>query len=278
MGMTSSSGVKQDVIDLIPNSYQFDQSHWKRSGDDLAGTLDDAASHLDDEGQITDQDLRESDDGSNDAEEEDFDRARDTITQSDRIWRPLARIHLALVAIVSSVPQLERAACSGLCVSCSSRHSVFVILVGVARAVAPLDERIVDPPKGEDATLAGIRLADTGDENCAQRHRHAHLGPGGQADPVPGVLRLAIAGVIVWAMSTGDAARGSHRTTLLARHPRTCGLLSKPASWPVLSRGGVWPFGSAFAGYVVATTGHGSLRVDRPAVRELRPFPVGPLI
>ena len=36
--MTFAQRVKQDVIDLIPNSYQFDQSQLEEMlGDDLAG-------------------------------------------------------------------------------------------------------------------------------------------------------------------------------------------------------------------------------------------------
>ena len=203
MGMTFAQRVKQDVIDLIPNSYQFDQSQLEEMlGDDLAGTLDDAREFIvDDEGQITDQDLRESDDGSNDAEEEDFDRARDTIhTIKIWIWALWLVSILLLVAIGFLCGRNWKSHLLWpLCVLFIT-SLVFVILVGVARAVAPLDERIVDPPKGEDATLAGIRLADKADEIAHNAIDTLIWGLELKLILFLVFSGLAIAGVIVWAI------------------------------------------------------------------------------
>jgi len=203
MGMTFAQRVKQDVIDLIPNSYQFDQSQLEEMlGDDLAGTLDDAREFIvDDEGQITDQDLRESDDGSNDAEEEDFDRARDTI-HTIKIW--IWALWLVSILLLVAVGFLcgrnwKSRLLWPLCVLFIT-SLVFVILVGVARAVAPLDERIVDPPKGEDATLAGIRLADKADEIAHNAIDTLIWGLELKLILFLVFSGLAIAGVIVWAI------------------------------------------------------------------------------
>jgi hypothetical protein len=203
MGMTFAQRVKQDVIDLIPNSYQFDQSQLEEMlGDDLAGTLDDAREFIvDDEGQITDQDLRESDDGSNDAEEEDFDRARDTI-HTIKIW--IWALWLVSILLLVAVGFLcgrnwKSRLLWPLCVLFIT-SLVFVILVGVARAVAPLDERIVDPPEGDEATLTGIRLADKADEIAHNAIDTLIWGLELKLILFLVFSGLAIAGVIVWAI------------------------------------------------------------------------------
>jgi len=65
MGMTFAQRVDQDIVDLIPNSYRFDDSQLREAlGEDMADTLDSAREFIvDDQGQITDQDLKASDDG-----------------------------------------------------------------------------------------------------------------------------------------------------------------------------------------------------------------------
>jgi len=203
MGMTFAQRVKQDVIDLIPNSYQFDQSQLEEMlGDDLAGTLDDAREFIvDDEGQITDQDLRESDDGSNDAEEEGFDKARDTIhTIKIWIWALWFVSILLLVAIGFLCGRNWKSRLLWpLCVLFVTAL-VLLIFVAVAAAVAPLDEGIVDPPEGEEATLAGIRLADKADEIAHNAIDTLIWGLELKLVLFLVFSGLAIAGVIVWAI------------------------------------------------------------------------------
>jgi len=203
MGMTFAQRVKQDVIDLIPNSYQFDQSQLEEMlGDDLAGTLDDAREFIvDDEGQITDQDLRESDDGSNDAEEEGFDKARDTIhTIKIWIWALWFVSILLLVAIGFLCGRNWKSRLLWpLCVLFVTAL-VLLIFVAVAAAVAPLDEGIVDPPEGEEATLAGIRLADKADEIAHNAIDTLIWGLELKLILFLVFSGLAIAGVIVWAI------------------------------------------------------------------------------
>jgi hypothetical protein len=167
MGMTFAQRVDQDIVDLIPNSYRFDDSQLREAlGEDMADTLDSAREFIvDDQGQITDQDLKASDDGSNDAEEESFDRARNTIhTVKMLIWVLWIVSILLLVAIGFLCGRNWKSRLLWpLCVLFVT-SLVFVIIVAVAAAVAPFDERMVDPPEGEEATQAGIMIADKADE------------------------------------------------------------------------------------------------------------------
>jgi hypothetical protein len=167
MGMTFAQRVDQDVIDLIPNTYYFNDAQLREAlGEDLADTLDSARKFIvDDHGQITDQKLRESDDGSNDSQDKDFDNARHVIhTVKMWIWALWFVSILLLVAIGFLCGRNWKSRLLWpLCVLFVT-SLVLVIFVGVARAVAPLDERMVEPPKGEEATQAGILIADKADE------------------------------------------------------------------------------------------------------------------
>jgi len=164
MGMTFAQRVKQDVIDLIPNSYQFDQSQLEEMlGDDLAGTLDDAHDFIAvDHGQITDERLRDADDGSNDAEEDGFDQARNVIhTVKMLIWVFWIVAILLLVAIGFLCGRNWKSRLLWpLCVLFVT-SLIFVIVVAVASAFVP--DRIVPTPD-DDATQVGILMADKGDE------------------------------------------------------------------------------------------------------------------
>ncbi|MBN2098039.1 MAG: hypothetical protein JW753_00425 [Dehalococcoidia bacterium] len=167
MGMTFAQRVKQDVIDLIPNSYYFDQSQLEEAlGEDLADTLDSAREFIvDDQGQITDQDLRESDDESNVDEEEGFDNARQVIHSVKMwIWALWFISILLLVAIGFLCGRNWKSRLLWpLCVLFIT-SLIFVVVVAVARAAAPIPDRIVERPEGEEATHAGILVADKADE------------------------------------------------------------------------------------------------------------------
>jgi hypothetical protein len=201
MGMTFAQRIKQDVIDLIPNSYYFDQSQLEEAlGEDLADTLDKAREFVvDDQGQITERELRESDDGENDAEEEDFDKARSTIhTIKMWIW-PLWIISILLLVAIGFLcgrnwkSRLLWPLCVLFIISL-----LFVIVVAVARAAAPIPDRIVERPEGEEATQAGILIADRADEIAHNAINALVWGLELKLILFIVFSGLAIAGVIAW--------------------------------------------------------------------------------
>ena len=205
MGMTFATVIDQNVIDLIPNSYFFNQSQLEEAlGEDLAETLDSAREFIvDDQGQITDQDLRKSDDGSNDAEEEGFDRARDTIhTIKMWIWGLWFVSILLLVAIGFLCGRNWKSRLLWpLCVLFVT-SLVLVIFVGVARATAPIDERIAEwiEDTFEGATQADIMIADKADEVVHNAIDTLIWGLELKLILFMVFSGLAIAGVIVWAV------------------------------------------------------------------------------
>jgi hypothetical protein len=208
MGMTFAQRIKQDVIDLIPNSYQFDQSQLEEMlGDDLAGTLDDAHNFIVvDHGQKTDQDLREYLQESNGTETdsegmEDFDKARDAIhTIKIWIWALWFVSILLLVAIGFLCGRNWKSRLLWpLCVLFVTAL-VFLIFVAVAAAVAPIGERIVEPPEDEEVTLAGIQLADKADEIAHNAIDTLIWGLELKLILFIVFSGLAIAGVIAWAI------------------------------------------------------------------------------
>jgi hypothetical protein len=198
MGMTFDQRVKQDVIDLIPNSYAFDETQLREAlGDDLADTLDNAREFIvDDQGQITDQDLRESDNGSNDEEEDGFDRARGTIhTIKMWIWAFWFVSILLLVAIGFLCGRNWKSRLLWpLCVLFIT-SLILVIIVGVARAVA-IPETILKAD--EDATQAGILVADKADEMIHNAINAVIWGLELKLILFIVLSGLAIAGVIAW--------------------------------------------------------------------------------
>lgn len=198
MGMTFAQRVKQDVIDLIPNSYQFDQAQLEEMlGDDLAGTLDDAHDFIAvDHGQITEQDLRESDNGSNDNEEKDFDEARGVI-HTVKMWTwVLWFISILLLVGIGFLcgRNWKSRLLWPLCVLFVT-SLVLVIVVAVASTFVP--DRVV-PAEDEDATQVSILMADKADEIA---HNAINTLIGGLELKL--ILftvfsGLAIAGVIAW--------------------------------------------------------------------------------
>jgi len=203
MGMTFAQRVDQDIIDVIPNTYYFDDGQLREAlGEDLADTLDSAREFIvDDQGQITDQNLRGSDDGSNDAEEEGFDRARNTIhTMKVLMWVFWFVSILLLVAIGFLCGRNWKSRLLWpLCVLFVT-SLVFLIFVAVAAAVAPIDERMVDPPEGEEATQAGIMIADKADEVVHNAIDTLIWGLELKLILFMVFSGLAIAGVIAWAI------------------------------------------------------------------------------
>ncbi|MDM7999834.1 MAG: hypothetical protein QUS33_07520 [Dehalococcoidia bacterium] len=201
MGMTFEQRVKQDVIDLVPNSYVFDESQLREMlGEDMVDTLTSAREFIVvDNGQITEEDLRKSDDGANDAEEEDFDNVRSAIhTVKMFIWVFWLVSILLLVAIGFLCGRNWKSRLLWpLCVLFVT-SLVFVILVGVARAVAPLEERMVERPDGEDATQAAILLSDKADEIAHNAVNALIWGLELKLILFAVFSGLAIAGVVAW--------------------------------------------------------------------------------
>lgn len=166
-GVTFAQQIDQNIIDLIPSYYYFNERQLREVlGEDLADTLDKAREFIvDDQGQITDQDLRGSDDGSDDAEEEDFDKARSTIhTIKMWIW-PLWIISVLLLVAIGFLcgRNWKSRLLWPLCVLFVT-SLIFVIVVAVASAAAPIPDRIVERPEGDEATQAGILITDKADE------------------------------------------------------------------------------------------------------------------
>ena len=202
-GVTFAQRIDQDIVSLIPNSYYFDQGQLTEAmGEDLADTLESAREFIvDDQGQITDQDLRESDDGSNDAEEEGFDRARETI-HTIKMWTwVLWFVSILLLVAIGFLcgRNWKSRLLWPLCVLFVT-SLVFLIFVAVAAAVAPIDERMVDPPEGEEATQAGIMIADKAEEVVHNAIDTLIWGLELKLILFMVFSGLAIAGVIAWAI------------------------------------------------------------------------------
>jgi hypothetical protein len=205
MGMTFAERIDQDVIDLIPNSYTFDQSQLTEAlGEDLADTLDSARGFIvDDQGQITDQDLREWLEDSNDSEiesngdgQEEFDNARSAIhTVKMWIWAFWFVSILLLVGIGFLCGRNWKSRLLWpLCVLFVT-SLILVIIVGVARAVS-IPKEIVKP--GEDATQVEIVVAEKADELVHNAIDSVIWGLEFKLILFIVLSGLAIAGVITW--------------------------------------------------------------------------------
>jgi hypothetical protein len=205
MGMTFAQRVKQDVIDLIPNSYSFDQGQLEEAlGEDLADTLVDARKFIAvDQGRVMDQDLREwMEDSDNDqtdsngAGQEDFDNARHTIhTIKTWIWAFWLVSILLLVGIGFLCGRNWKSRLLWpLCVLFVT-SLLFVIVVAVARAVS-IPETIVKASK--DATHVEIVVAEKADEIVHNAINGAIWGLEFKLILFIVLSGLAIAGVIAW--------------------------------------------------------------------------------
>lgn len=203
LGVTIAEAVDRDVIDLIPNFFQFNDAQLRESmGADMAESLDSAREFIVvDQGRITDQDLRESDDGSNDAEEEGFDKARHTIhTVRTWLWALWLIPILLLVAIGFLCGRNWKSRLLWALGVLFVTSLILLIVVGVARAVAPISERIVDRPEGSDSTQVGIVMADKADEIVHNAINTFIWGFEVKLILFIVLAGLAIAGVIAWAI------------------------------------------------------------------------------
>ena len=201
LDMTLAEAVDQNVIDLIPNSYRFDDAQLREAlGEDMAKSLDDARKFIVvDQGRITDQDLRDSDNGSNDADTESFDNARHTIhTIKTWLWALWLVSILLLVAIGFLCGRNWKSRLlwplSVLLVTCL----ILIIVVAVARTFVP--DRIVDRPEGSDATQVGILMADKADEIAHNAINAIVWGLELKLILFIVLSGLAIVGVIAWAI------------------------------------------------------------------------------
>ena len=231
MGMTFAQRVDQDVIDLIPNTYYFNDAQLREVlGEDLAETLDSAREFIvDDQGQITDQDIRKSDDGSNDAEEEGFDRARDAI-HTIKMWTwVLWFVSILLLMAIGFLcgRNWKSRLLWPLCVLFVTAL-VFLIFVAVAAAVAPIDGRMVERPKGEDATQAGIMIADKADEMAHNAIDALIWGLELKLILFIVFSGLAIAGVIAWAIV--DRRRRQRLAQNDSESPSPSGVSEEPST------------------------------------------------
>jgi len=201
--MTFAKAMDQNVIDLIPNSYYFDQGQLTEAlGEDMADALDSAREFIvDKDGQITDEELRKKDNGSNDAEEEGFDQARSTI-HTVKMW--LWAFWLVSILLLVGIGFLcgrnwKSRMLWPLCVLFVT-SLVFVVFVAVARAVAPIPDRIVERPEGSDATQVEILIADKADEVAHNAINTLVWGLELKLILFIVFSGLAIAGVIAWAI------------------------------------------------------------------------------
>ncbi len=174
IGRTFSQAVDQEVTARIPASYQFNNDQMRETlGEDTAKSLDDARKFIvEDQARITDQnfqDLGKSDDdptGMSTAQEnEDFDKARNAIhlvkVLTPVVW--LASM-LMLVGIAFLLGQSWKGRLLWALGTFLVTSLVFSVAVGGVNAVAPIPDRIVERPEGQDATQVGILMADKGDE------------------------------------------------------------------------------------------------------------------
>jgi len=202
-GTTIPQAVNEAVMSDVPDTWQFDDAQLREAlGEDMAGALDSAREFIvDKDGQITDEELREKDNGSNDAEEEGFDQARSTIhTIKMWIWALWFVSILLLVGIGflcgrNWKSRLLWPLCV-LFVTCL----IFVIVVAVALAVAPIPDRIVERPEGSDATQVEILIADKADEVAHNAINTLVWGLELKLILFIVFSGLAIAGVIAWAI------------------------------------------------------------------------------
>lgn len=174
MGRSFAQAADQEVMARIPATYEFDNDQMREAlGEDTAEALDQVRKFIvEDQARVTDQNFRDLLDSEDDGtgmqaaeKEEDFDKVRHAIhTVRILMWvlwlvSILLLVGTGLLLGRSWKGRLLWAAGTLLAVSL-----VFAIAVGVAGAVAPIPDRIVERPEGRDASQAGIVIADKGDE------------------------------------------------------------------------------------------------------------------
>lgn len=174
MGRTFAQAVDQEVAARIPGTYEFDDDEMREAlGEDTADALDQVRDFIvEDQARVTDQNFRdlfdeeEAQTGMSAAEEEkDFDQARNaihTVKMMQYVLWPVSILLLVGIGFLLGRSWKGRLlwAVGTLLVT----SLVFAVVAGVAGAVAPIPDRIVERPEGDEATQVGIVMADKGDE------------------------------------------------------------------------------------------------------------------
>ena len=174
MGRTFAQAVDQEVMARIPGTYEFDDDQMREAlGEDTADALDQVRDFIvNDQARVTDENFRDlfdkEDDGTGMSaaeEEKDFDQARNlihTVKMMQYVLWPVSILLLVGVGFLLGRSWKGRLlwAAGTLLVTAL----VFAIAVGVAGAVTPMPDRIVERPEGEDATQVSTVMADKGDE------------------------------------------------------------------------------------------------------------------
>jgi hypothetical protein len=195
LGMTIAEAVDQNVIDLIPNSYYFNDAQLRQAlGDDMEETLDSAREFIyDDQGQLTQQDIGKASDRA------EFDNVRSTIhTVRTWLWALWLIPILLLVAIGFLCGRNWKSRLLWALGVLFVTSLILVMVVAVARTFVP--DRIVERPQGSDATQVGIVMADKADVIA---HNAINSVVGGlEVKLILFIVfsGLAIAGVIAWAI------------------------------------------------------------------------------
>jgi len=204
LGMTIAEAVDQNVIDLIPNSYYFNDAQLREAlGEDMGDTLDSAREFIvADQGRITDQDIQKSDNSqtvSDGADKENFDKARHTIHTFKMLLPVLWLIPiLLLVAIGFLCGRNWKSRLLWALGVLFVTSLILVTVVAVARTFVP--DRIVERPEGSDATQVGIVMADKADEIVHNAINAVVWGLEVKLILIIVLSGLAIAGVIAWAI------------------------------------------------------------------------------
>ncbi len=174
MGRTFAQAVDQEVTARIPGSYRFDDDQMRETlGEDTADSLDQARKFIvEDRARITDQNLQDLGDSEDDPigmsaaeRQEDLDNARHAI-HLGKVLIPLVWV-VSILLLVAVGFLLGRSWKGRLLWGLGTflvAALIFAIAIGVAGAVAPIPDRIVERPEGQDATQVGIVTADKGDE------------------------------------------------------------------------------------------------------------------
>jgi hypothetical protein len=193
--MTITEAVNQEVINLIPNFWTFNEAEIRDVlGTDMADTLDSVREFIVvDHGQVTDQDMGDADDRA------EFDEVRSTIhAVRTWLWALWLLPILLLVAIGFLCGRNWKSRLLWALGVLFVTSFIFVIVVAVARTFVP--DRIMSRPEGSDATQVGIMMADKGDEIVHNAINTAVWGLEVKLILCIVFPGLAIAGVIAWAI------------------------------------------------------------------------------
>jgi hypothetical protein len=195
LGMTIAEAVDQNVIDLIPNSFQFNDAQLRESmGADMAESLDNAREFIVvDQGRVTQEDM------GNASDRADFDKVRHNIHNVRTwLWALWLIPILLLVAIGFLCGRNWKSRLLWPLGVLFVTSLILVMVVAVARTFVP--ETIVDRPQGQDANQVRILMADKADEIVHNAINTVVSGLEVKLILFIVFSGLAIAGVIAWAI------------------------------------------------------------------------------